>query len=146
MQALRKAFQLALGRAPHNWVTTTSLSTLSSSNVKLNEMNKSQTTVCQEMWQWELWLPDTDWLTGEKSGPGNCIQSSWSARVECHLHSRRLRVRKKTNRHVCFDRYSSRRKKVFPDFVCESSGISLCEQYSPDLQLLSLSVLLDRRL
>lgn len=136
VQALGKAFWLALGRAPHNWVITTSLSTLSPQNTKLNEMNRSQS----------LWVKDVavrsltawHWLTGERSGPGNCIQPSCSASTKCHLHSRCLQVRKKDNRHICLDRSSSRRENVVPDF--------LCEEYSPDLHLLYLHVLLGRRL
>lgn len=46
-QAFRRALLLALGRAPRNRVITTSLSTLSPQNIKLNKLNKPQTTMRQ---------------------------------------------------------------------------------------------------
>lgn len=162
MKALGKAFWLALGRAPHNWVTTASLCALPPTYIKLNVVVRtldSLTLVCYQHYAQTKAKPQllgrkltiqaetrTRWLTLESSRPSTCFQSSWSAEVEGHLHCRSLQVRKKINRHVCFDRFSSRRKNVFPDFVCECPGIFLCEEHNPDLHLLSVSALPDRSL
>lgn len=143
-QALGKAFWLALERAPYNLVITTSLSTFSPQNTKLNEMNMSQ----------GLWVKDvavrtlTTWhLVVREMGQATAFNHPEVPAPKATPAAQQLSTgqQERQQAHLLGQIQQQEGKWGFR-FSVWIFRHTPSEEYNPDLHLLYLSVLLERRL